>query len=691
MPSLFFDLLFIGFPVGALIGATFFSINIKSFIKTLWILQGALVISIIASLFTHNFDYLRIHLFDVEVSQLLINIAIFAVLFIPFFIAYGLSEYIGYQIGRQRFSAKMRGVYAIYLFGAAASYLIAYWAVPFLGITKSLLVVLLIMGISGLLITQGKKRLMAILQIVIIIACFFTPNLEKSFLKLYKGVAPLSTQQFEQRGFDMAFQEWGRYSLTEIMASPDGTSYFGFYNDFFQWEFHPRYGFYGPSMGAVPIKLAEKESSIAIIGSGGGRQVRYASVIGHTDITAVEIEPAVVNAVRNKDHLRDEFQNVYDVEGVNLIRSEGRQFLNSVDKEFDLIFLPSVGGYPQMMLEPGNLIRTIEAYKTIKSKLSKDGYFAIWYPLGLDEKGLLTDQYVRTLRSLEMNVRAYKNQGEFLILARKDLNLPLPTVKKVTELLTQLLPSEDRATVSPNNISQNIKPVAYNVNEDKLFRPVTDDRPFLGGNLRHIFSTTQVIQLYGFGAIILFLVGILTWLGLRKRGNPKIPNKTYNSVALLSFFLGANFLVVEHHLVLMLFQTTFVYSDALMIGAVSFLILSGIGSMISTHKIQKPLIVLSIITFIISIVFSQWLPQLFQLILIIPTAIVSGMFFPTLFERASKNPLGVFAFDAIGAGVGSLLAASIPLLLGFKVFGYVSIIIFVLTVFIDKKFHNKTP
>ena len=65
MPSLFFDLLFIGFPLGALAGAYFFLVSRPSFLKTLWILQGAMLFSILAMLACKHFDYLRAHLFDV--------------------------------------------------------------------------------------------------------------------------------------------------------------------------------------------------------------------------------------------------------------------------------------------------------------------------------------------------------------------------------------------------------------------------------------------------------------------------------------------------------------------------------------------------------------------------------------------------------------------------------------------------
>ncbi len=95
MPSLFFDLLFIGFPLGALAGAYFFAISRGSFMKTLWILQAAMVVSVFAMLACKHFDYLRAHLFDVELQRLFVQMLTFTLFFLPFFVAYGLSEYIG--------------------------------------------------------------------------------------------------------------------------------------------------------------------------------------------------------------------------------------------------------------------------------------------------------------------------------------------------------------------------------------------------------------------------------------------------------------------------------------------------------------------------------------------------------------------------------------------------------------------
>jgi len=685
MPSLFFDLLFIGFPLGALLGAFFFSVTIKSFLRTIGILQLALILSTYAVLFAHRFSYLKVHLFNVEVSQLIVNISIFTFLFLPFFIAYGLSEYIGYQIGREQFKARMNTVYAIYLFGAAAAYLLAHWLIPIVGVMNLILSAFLIIALVGLIISKGRVQLIFIGQLIVVCFCFFLPDLELNFLKIYKGVAPSSTAIFEAKGFRTVYQKWGKYSLNEILESPDTSAYYGFYNDFLQWEYYPERGYNKPSLGIIPLLLVPPNSKKLIIGSGGGRQVRFATATGHKNITAVEIEPAVISAVRDPDFLLEEFQYVYDKPGVRIIVSEGRKYLEKLQEKQDLIYLPSVGGYPQMMLEPGNLIRTYEAYKLIIEKLSKNGLFAIWYPSGLDSKGVLTDQYVSTLRGLGMAVRAYRNDKEFLILSTHDQESQLPQFE---ELMSLMSTHYIETGGSINSFPIPLIPIEYEVTEDPTFQPVTDDRPYLGGNLSHIFSSRQIYQLYGFGGLVLLVLGIVIYFVLRKKGNPDIPGRNFNSLTILALFLGANFLLVEHHLVLILFKINYVFHDALMMGAVIFLILSGIGSMMANSYLRKTTIAVAIGCYVLLTLANPWLPNWMVLGLIIPSAVATGTFFPLLFEKAVKNPLGVFALDAIGAGLGSLLAAAIPILFGFQVYGYVALIVFTGTILTDNWFHR---
>jgi len=194
MPSLFFDLLFIGFPLGAMVGAYFFQTQKRSFLKTLSVLQGAMVFSIIAMLACKHFDYLRAHLFDVELQHLFAQMLIFTAFFLPFFIAYGLSEYIGYQIGRRHLRGRMQMVYALYLFGAAAAYLLAEFLFPLLGAARVLAIPLLLVGLATLMLAPTPRmRRYLLAQQAVLLTLFMVPQLEGGFLRLYKGTSLQST------------------------------------------------------------------------------------------------------------------------------------------------------------------------------------------------------------------------------------------------------------------------------------------------------------------------------------------------------------------------------------------------------------------------------------------------------------------------------------------------------------------
>src|SRR6266545_3000536 len=353
MPSLFFDLLFIGFPLGASLGARFFGINAASFRKTLWVLLGTAVLSTAACLACKHFDYLRAHLFEVEVHKLLGQIGVFTGLFIPYFAGYGLSEYVGYQFGRERLRGRMRLVYALYLFGAAAAYLFLGWGLSRLGVAAMIALALAGVAMAAAILSRGGFRVAAGAAALGIAALGVLPALrgegnpiEQRFLDLYKGTSLQSSRQIiAAEGAVPRFRRWGRYSYCEILWSPLETTMKGLYNDFFQWEYAPGSGFLERSLGAVPLWFVPPSGKAAIIGSGGGRQVRYAERLGLRNVLALEIEPAVIEAVRGP--LAAEFDRVYEAKGVEVVVREARSFMEDSGERYDLIYLPSVGGYPQ--------------------------------------------------------------------------------------------------------------------------------------------------------------------------------------------------------------------------------------------------------------------------------------------------------------------------------------------------------
>ena len=696
MPSLFFDLLFIGFPVGAFIGVKFFRLTQRSFLKTLWILQAVMIGSVIACLACKNFDYLRAHLFEVQLSKLVGQMAIFTGFFIPFFCSYGLSEYVGYQIGRGTLHRRMRLVYALYLFGAASAYLLVELVlhralfsgqIGYLGVSHMLVLsVALVAAATALLGLARWQRLVFAAQAIGLSALLFYPGLEPFFLDLYKGASAQSTKAYVEAGHRSSYQRWGHYSLTEILTAPSGKDHTGFYNDLMQWEYAQGTGFNERMLGAIPLNHTRKlkpDARIAIVGAGGGRQVQWATQPGFefSEIVALELEPAVFGAVR--DTLKNEFDHVYEAPNVTPELTEARGYMERTEQKFDLIFMPSVGGYPQMMLEPGNMIRTIDAYKTLRERLTDSGILAVWYPAGLDPEMVLTRQYVRTLgkfsRGLGMRTQAYRTGGkalsEYLILAAKNESTPLPTVAEIDAFLRD--PKASGAFSLPPIPTATTEPLF--ILEDPGSKPITDEQPFLAGNVQHIFSLDQVYKLFSMAVSFFLVTAVVALFGLRKTGDPGIPGRSYWQVAGLAFLLGANFILFEHYLVLALFKKLYIYHEALVLGAISFLILSGLGSIIITDRTRSFFLVVAAVLLGVLLVFQASLNPLAVIACVAPVAFVTGSLFPALFELAARNPIIVFAMDAIGAAIGSMLSFFIPIAFGFSTYFPIAASVFFLT------------
>lgn len=684
MPSLFFDLLFIGFPVGAWIGARFISADRGHFIGCMWALQGITAASVAICLMAKRFDHLRAHLFTIDMSQLVMQVSTFVAMFLPFFAAYGLCEYLGYQVGRRSLGGRMRLVYALALFGAAMAYLSLRTLLPTLGMARMVAIAFTGLAVAIVLIGDRWSQLAAGIQVGGMLACSCWPGLEGEFLGLYKGLGFQSTWEFRSAGgCHTVFQKWGKYSLCEILATPDRKVYYGFYNDIFQWEYAPGSGFSRPSLGAIPILLTKPGQHMAIVGAGGGRQVRLAARLKGRSIVAIELEPAVFEAVRDPKNLLGAFNRVYEAPGVTPVRAEARSYFEQSCQTFDLIYLPSIGSYAQMMIEPGSMIRTFQAYQTMRDRLTKQGILAIWYPNGLDYKGILTDQYVRTLRSLGLKTEAYCNDGEVLILGARDPMATLPTVAE----LDQLLAMGDTSYATSEEF-HGVRPWSHLVDDDPHFAPITDQKPFLAGNVRYILSMTQVVQLFALAGGVMGLAAAGVWWGLRRRGDPHIEGRPFPAVAGLALLIGANFLIMEHALVLVLFRRLYVYDDALGLGAIGFLTLSGLGSLVAVHRLRPAFAIAAVFAMAVFLIHAERLSVWGAFVAMTPIALVTGNFFPALFDLAAHKPVAVFALDAVGAGWGALLATFIPIVWGIDAFFVVSGAVFLLTVLADAWFQR---
>ena len=124
----------------------------------------------------------------------------------------------------------------------------------------------------------------------------------------------------------------------------------------------------------LPYMVAVPEPRVLVIGVGGGRDIITAVQYGASHVTGAELDPVTVNIVRNELEATNGF---FRQPKVDLRATEGRHFVRSTDREFDLVQITGVdtlaatnsGAY--VLAE--NYLYTKEAIHDYMNHLSPDG------------------------------------------------------------------------------------------------------------------------------------------------------------------------------------------------------------------------------------------------------------------------------------------------------------------------------
>src|SRR6185436_5321934 len=128
---------------------------------------------------------------------------------------------------------------------------------------------------------------------------------------------------------------------------------------------------------ALPFRLTPNAETL-VIGPGGGSDVIVALGSGSRKVTAVEMNPLMLQFVR---HYGDRAGNLYDRPDVEVIQSEGRSFISRTDRKFDVIFLGFVDTWASVasggLSLSENYLYTEQAFSAYYNHLSDDGILVI--------------------------------------------------------------------------------------------------------------------------------------------------------------------------------------------------------------------------------------------------------------------------------------------------------------------------
>ena len=129
---------------------------------------------------------------------------------------------------------------------------------------------------------------------------------------------------------------------------------------------------------ALPYRLLDKPA-VLVLGAGGGADVLLALYNGASQIDAIELNPQIVDLVRE---LYAEFAgDLYDRPGVDVRVAEAREFVATSARRYDLILLPLLDSFAAAAAGTVSLsesyIYTVEALEDYLGHLRPGGYLAI--------------------------------------------------------------------------------------------------------------------------------------------------------------------------------------------------------------------------------------------------------------------------------------------------------------------------
>lgn len=449
----------------------------------------------------------------------------------------------------------------------------------------------------------------------------------------------------------------------------------------------------------LPYTIVKPKKTL-IIGSGGGRDIAIALAGGSSKITAVELNPMIVDVVRSYGALTG---NVYDNEKVDVVIDEGRSYISRSKEKYDVIVLTmvdswaaiSAGGYALSE----NYLYTLEAFQQYMDHLTDNGVLLMirWY----DEIPRLVSSVVTTLTSKGATV---EQVGQHVVIAldlissygRNVYKADL-MVKKSSFNSAELKQIENRMQENPNwrmfyDTNFSADPVYA-----KLFNGTMTLEEFYGSFPRKVYPVSDNDPYYFATEIPLpsNLRDVIVWFSVLVAGFIFVPwllrkqsVKPKGTLSFVLFFsmLGAGYMLVE----IVLMQKFILFlgypTRALSVTLFSLLLSSGIGSYISSLINRKKMARIILFAFglivLLVAIYGLFLPQLFAtllqleataralvtFVLIFPLGFLMGIPFPTglriLGEKSVDEVPWMWAINGGFSVFGAVIATAIGIMWG---------------------------
>ncbi len=499
--------------------------------------------------------------------------------------------------------------------------------------------------------------------------------------------------------------------------------------------------FYGSNVWVSHALKRDSDQEVLVIGAAGGSETKAALMFGAKHVDAVELVGYVIEIGKNKYATYN--GNIFNHPRVNALRGEGRSFLRSSDKKYDIIQMYSnhtsssiAGGAGAMAT---TYLQTAEAYKEYFTHLKKDGILHINHHV-----------YPRmvTTAALAWKELGWNDFSKHIVVveaARKNFQDNLPTMlikmdpwtqEEVDELMTYF-PSKMKPVVNPmapdagmlsaefftgNLSSDTIKNAKYHL------APTTDNKPYfkflrkslnkldadpdtflnfstaslLNAQLKRGWIPSDVIHLMvtGLASLVFTFLFILVPMFFSAAGKTAWPGK----IASLVYFscLGSGFIIVELVLIQIFMKLIGYPLYTYSVVVFALLVAAGTGSVISEKMKISPdnrwlipfvgtLVTNALLLLLYPAYFDLFLQtptvvrMLAAIVLIFPVGFFMGMPFPLGIMTIKNQPQGsiawAWAMNGLFTVIGGISSVLLSTYAGFRVTLIVAMVVYVVAFF----------
>lgn len=622
------------------------------------------------------------------------------------------------------------------LTGASLGCLVSIGALEAMGGAGAVLAAGAVAGLAGLVLTwrPGRARVGGIL-VALLLAALVAGNARS-------GWVTISVNKMGGEEAPRAYEKWNAYSRVTVYEVN--------YNPFFWsvsdigWQRTVQQGGLGhrllliDAVAGTPIQefkgelywvsflrydltsfvyhLVEKPETL-VIGPGGGRDVLAALASDAPHVTAVEVNPAVVAAVRGP--FAEFAGHLYDRPDVTVVVEDARGYIARSPHRYDVIQAALIdtwaAGASGAFALSENSLYTAEAFQTYYEHLTDRGVLSVsrWY---------LPGRPAETLRLISTGMAGWARAGvadprqHVAVIAHFVASNPteglatvlfkrtpfsaeeVATIQTIADDLdyTVLWAPGLPATEDVGEFLTAADPEAWVARYPLDITPATDDRPFFFNLVRFGDLFSPALRASGVyrisvesAGILLAILGITTAIsvlfvlvplgwGVRRRG------LVAPSARMLAYFgaLGLGFMLVEIPIIqrLTVYLGRPVYSLA--VGLFALLLFSGLGSLWAGRRRGQPQLPLLVGLVVLNALAVPWVldktigwPLAARLAtavgVLAPLAFLMGIPFPTGVRLAGIRRPGVvpwlWGINGVMSVMGSALAIAVAIHLGVQV------------------------